>query len=183
VALTAKHPRLARWPFTLDADKAVEALLYVSQRVRCPTLHSLSKVLYHADKLHLSRYGRPITGDHYVAMKHGPVPSAMYDILKTIRGDSKLPLPPGAQDALSVQNGYEVIPRRDADMRVLSASERQCLDASAAEHGAKSFTQLTEDSHGPAWQAADENDVIVLESLLLEIDNRDELIAHLSGDD
>ena len=180
--IKAEHPHLPRWPFTFDTDKAVEALLFVASRIPDPTFHSLAKVLYHADKLHLSRFGRPITGDHYIAMKHGPVPSATYDILKTIRGDSRLPLPARAREALDVANNHFVRPRRAADERVLSASEKECLAVSATAHGAKTFAQRSAESHGPAWQAADENDVIVLENLLLEVDNPEELRAHFSQD-
>jgi uncharacterized phage-associated protein len=178
----AESRRLPRWPFALDADKVVEAVLFVTQRIPNPTLHSISKVLYYADKMHLSRYGRPISGDRYIAMKHGPVPSAAYDILKTLRGDSPFPLPERARGALGVEN-YTVRALRAADETVLSASEMECLASSAAEHGAKSFKQRSAESHGPAWQAADENEIIELESLLLEIDNRDELREHFTHDD
>ena len=178
----AQSRRLPRWPFALDTEKAIEAALYIAHRVRTPTLHVISKVLYHADKAHLGRYGRPISGDRYVAMKHGPVPSATYDIFKTLRGESNFPLPESARTAMSVDD-YTVRPLRPADETVLSESERECLAASAAEHGNKSFNQRTAESHGPAWQAAGENDLIVLESLLLEIDNRDELREHLAQDD
>jgi uncharacterized phage-associated protein len=172
--------QLPRWPFALDTDKAVEAVLFVAARIQKPSFHSISKVLFHADKAHLSRYGRPISGDHYVAMKHGPVPSATYDILKTLRGESAFPLPERALGALDVQ-GYSVRALRQADEGVLSKSDIECLTESAREHGAKSFGQRSEESHGPAWQAADENDMIVLENLLLEIENRDELRQHFSG--
>jgi uncharacterized phage-associated protein len=178
----AESRRVSRWPFMLDIDKVVEAVVFVAARIPNPTLHSVSKVLFHADKMHLSRYGRPISGDRYVAMKHGPVPSAAYDILKTLRGDSSYPLPGRAQGALAVEN-YTVTAQRAADETVLSASEMECLAASAAEHGAKSFAQRSAESHGPAWQAADENELIGLESLLLEIDNRDELREHFTHDD
>src|ERR1035438_7135460 len=122
----AEIDRLPRWPFALDTDKAVEAVLYVAARMQKPSLPSISKVLFHADKMHLSRYGRPISGDRYVAMKHGPVPSAAYDILKTLRGDSSYPLPGRAQGALAVEN-YTVTAQRAADETVLSASEMECL--------------------------------------------------------
>src|ERR1017187_2521609 len=148
----ADSGRLPRWPFALDTDKAVEAALYVAARIPNPTLHSISKVLFHADKSHISRYGRPISGDRYVAMKHGPVPSATYDILKTLRGDSTFPLPQRARDALSVE-GYTVRVMRPADESVLSQSDIECLAESASENGAKSFSHLTAQSHGPAWQA------------------------------
>jgi uncharacterized phage-associated protein len=172
---------LPRWPFRLDTDKAVESVLYIVARIPNPTIHSISKVLFHADKAHLSRYGRPISGDRYIAMRHGPVPSATYDMLKTLRGDSEFPLPERARDSLSVE-GYAVRAMRPADERVLSHSELECLAESAHDHGAKSFNQRTAESHGPAWLAADENDVIALESLLLEIDNRDELREHFAQD-
>lgn len=174
--------QLPRWPFALDPDKAVEAVVFLVARVKEPSLHSVAKVLYHADKLHLSRYGRPITGDWYVAMKFGPVPSATYDILKTLRGDAKFPLPERAS-ALKVEGQYVVRATRKADAGVLSVSECECLEASATEHGRKSFDERTADSHGPAWEAADENGMIRLESLLLEIDNREELRSFFLHDD
>jgi uncharacterized phage-associated protein len=174
--------RIPRWPFVLDTDKVVEAALFAVSRITNPTLHSVSKVLYHADKMHLSRYGRPISGDRYIAMKHGPVPSATYDILKTLRGDSTFPLPERARGAFGVET-YCVRALRAADESVLSASEMECLAASAEAHGAKSFAQRSAESHGPAWEAADENDVIVLENLLLEIENQDELREHFTHDE
>jgi len=179
---TVEKRRLRGWPFALDTDKVVEAVVFVADRIPEPTLHSVSEVLFHADKMHLSRYGRPISGDRYIAMRHGPVPSAAYDILKALRGDSSFPLPERARGALGVEN-YAVLALRAADEKVLSASEMECLAASAAEHGAKSFAQRRAESHGPAWHAADENELIELESLLLEIDNRDELREHLTHDD
>lgn len=42
----------------------------------------LLKLLYIADRESLRRTGRPITYDHVVAMKHGPVLSRLYDIIK-----------------------------------------------------------------------------------------------------
>jgi len=180
--LNPEPRRLPRWPFAVDIDKVVEVVTFVAGRIPDPSLHAISKVLYHADKAHLSRYGRPISGDYYVAMKFGPVPSATYDILKTLRGDSNFPLPASAAGALRVED-YSVSALREADASVLSVSERECLAESAREHGAKSFHRRTEESHGPAWNAADENGVIGLENLLLEIDNPDELREHLAQDE
>ncbi|WP_163005992.1 Panacea domain-containing protein [Methylobacterium brachiatum] len=46
------------------------------------TQYDIVKSLFVADRAHLNRFGRPITYDNYVAMKHGPVPSLAYDFLK-----------------------------------------------------------------------------------------------------
>lgn len=42
----------------------------------------LMKLLYLADRESLDRYGDPISGDHMVSMKHGPVLSQTYDLIK-----------------------------------------------------------------------------------------------------
>src|SRR5688572_27911004 len=179
----AQSHRLPRWPFPFDAEKAIEAILLVAPQIKQPTLHSVAKILYQADRLHLGRYGRPITGDRYVAMKHGPVPSAVYDVLKTLRGDAQMTLPEGAAQALTVENSYSVRPMRAAKLDVLSKSEQACLMQAVREHGAKNFRELTDESHDAAWDAAGDNDVIELEHFLLTLENRDELRAHFLHED
>lgn len=42
---------------------------------------ALMKLLYLVDRAALVRYGRPVTGDRVVAMKHGPVLSRVYDLV------------------------------------------------------------------------------------------------------
>jgi uncharacterized phage-associated protein len=72
-------------PFTYDPKAALSAVLYVASRIPDPTFHKVATVLYFADRKHLERYGRLIFGDSYVATKHGPVPSGVYDLLKSAR--------------------------------------------------------------------------------------------------
>src|SRR5258705_2140806 len=75
--------------FKFDREKAISAIKVVLKNVdgKCD-FHRLFKILYFAEQKHLSKYGRPIFGDTYIAMKDGPVPSDIYDILKIIKGDS-----------------------------------------------------------------------------------------------
>ena len=42
---------------------------------------ALMKLLYLADREALIRFGKPITGDRVVSMKHGPVLSRVYDLV------------------------------------------------------------------------------------------------------
>ena len=74
-----------------DKIKTLNALLYVASRVQRKDIHKIFKIIYFADRQHLADWGRPITGDTYIAMEAGPVPSRMYDMLKIVRGDSYLP--------------------------------------------------------------------------------------------
>lgn len=43
----------------------------------------LLKLLYAAERTSLQRFNRPIIGDKYVSMDHGPVVSRIYDLIKS----------------------------------------------------------------------------------------------------
>ncbi len=67
---------------------AIQAILYILKKMggTCD-IHKCHKILYFADNEHLSKYGRSITGDAYVRMDFGPVPTCIYDLFKAVRGD------------------------------------------------------------------------------------------------
>ncbi len=169
---------------TFELDHGLELILYVANRVTDATFHSISKILYFADKLHLSRYGRLMSGDSYVAMKHGPVPSAIYDLLKFAGGKVDRFTPPewaqAAAAAIEVPNAHSVRPRRCEDSSQISASEKSCLDQSIAENADLSFGQLTDKSHDGAWNEAGDNDLIDLSSIARTLPNAVEVLAHLN---
>jgi hypothetical protein len=62
-----------------EAESLSFSILDLLEKTVQSTIHSVSKVLYFADKEHLEKYGRFICGDSCYAMKHGPVPSQIYD--------------------------------------------------------------------------------------------------------
>jgi len=173
---------LPRWPFRYDQQKGLEALLFVIKNLNEPTLHSVSKIFYHADREHISRFGRPISGDQYVAMKHGPVPSKTYDMMKYVRGDGTFSVSEKVKAAFEVVNARNLVALRDPNLQILSQSEMECLKQAIDEHGKKSFKTLTNESHDAAWDSADENDLIALKGFLLTIDNHAELIEHFLND-
>jgi len=74
-------------------DKIAEALLHLIHRAadkkEYVTQFDLVKTFFFADTAHLEEYGRPVTYDNYVAMKHGPVASEAYDMLKETYYHSK----------------------------------------------------------------------------------------------
>ena len=61
--------------------QAIAALLHFHGTKEMSYLRML-KLLYIADRESLKKTGQPITGDHVVAMKHGPVLSGVYDLVK-----------------------------------------------------------------------------------------------------
>lgn len=49
-----------------NSEKSLQAVLYIANRVERKDFHKIFKVLYFADREHLIKYGRPITGDTYI---------------------------------------------------------------------------------------------------------------------
>lgn len=167
-------------PFEFDAKVAIEAILFIANKSQAPTFHHIVKLLYFADRLHLQRYGRLICGDDYVAMKHGPVPSGIYDMLKAIRYGQTNDHFPELKSAFQV-NDYTVIPLRSPDLEWLSDSDVECLTEALSVYDNLSFNQLTDLSHDDAWQSADQDDFISLEALVSSVGNPNQLLEHLNN--
>lgn len=154
--------------FKFDPEKALEAILYVARNTRNPGFHLVSKILYFADQAHLRDYGRFITGDLYVAMKHGPVPSGAYDMMKWARNQQggSFRLSGQLEEAFEVRNGHCIHPCREPQLDLLSESELECLQRAIEQYGNLSFSRLADISHDEAWNSADENDFIDLAAIV-----------------
>ena len=154
--------------FRFEEKKALSAILYISQKLTerhqvCkeakPDMHRISKILYFADRKHLARYGRPILGDHFVAMKDGPVPSKTYDLMKAIKGESPFCSADKFSDHFEVK-GFMVHPKMAPDLAEFSESDIECINESLQENQDLSFGQLRDKSHDWAYNRASENNRI-----------------------
>jgi uncharacterized phage-associated protein len=154
--------------FRFDERKALAAILYISGKLierhqvskeTKPDMHRISKILYFADRKHLARYGRPILGDHFVAMKDGPVPSKTYDLMKAIKGESPFCNAENFKASFEVK-GFMVHPKQAADMDEFSESDIECINESLQENQDLTFGQLRDKSHDWAYNRASENNRI-----------------------
>ncbi len=130
--------------FKLDKAKAKAALLYIATNVTAIDEHKLYKILYFAEQKHLVQYGRPITGDAFIKMPFGPVPSYLRDrICNNIEPDNSF-----------LKNGILIIPNEYPDEDELSQSDIECLNESIEENKSLTFFQLRDKSHQLAWNSA-----------------------------
>ena len=136
-----------------DKMKTLNALLFVANRVQRKDFHKIFKIIYFADRQHLADWGRPITGDTYIAMDAGPVPSRLYDMMKIVRGDSYLPDFEGLSQFFLIENWMYVNPLQDADLDQLSLNEQEVLDACIAKYAELSYDEIKEKSHDVAWRS------------------------------
>jgi uncharacterized phage-associated protein len=151
--------------FRFDPDKGLEVLLYISNRISNKDLYWVLKVPYLADKYHLREAARLICGNTYYAMKDGPVPSDMYDLIKDVRDNRRSPHLDRARAAFHVE-GNTIQPKRDANGEFFSKTDIECLDRAIREIGGLSFNELKNLTHDAAYESADSNGEMSLEAIV-----------------
>jgi uncharacterized phage-associated protein len=124
--------------YTLNRTKAINSLLHICNSLGGAwDMYSLLKILYFAECKHLLSYGRPITGDAIMAMKHGPVPSFAYDTVKAASINKKY----------FEFEDYIITAKTNADLTTLAESEIECLNASIEDNKHLGFGDLKHKSH------------------------------------
>ncbi|WP_069472188.1 Panacea domain-containing protein [Candidatus Marithrix sp. Canyon 246] len=149
-------------PFVFNIKKAIEAILYIAASVEQPSFDRICKIMYFADKQHLEKYGRFICGDNYIAMKDGPIPSGMYDLLKS---DS-------TKQNFRVQDEFLIHLLRAAQLDYFSESDLECLKQASQ----LSIQELSKDL---SWQTVDENDYIKIEQIIATFSDAESLLDYL----
>jgi uncharacterized phage-associated protein len=141
-----------RVAFLFDFARAHAALLHLASKM-LPAFDKgkACKLLFLADKLHLVRYGRPITGDEYWALEHGPVPSKVLKLLNDVEGGPATSVEAKALTAsLELDRTYaypRLISKLAPDHEQLSKSDVEALDRIAELHGSKTFAELRALTH------------------------------------
>ncbi|MCD8285404.1 MAG: SocA family protein [Prevotellaceae bacterium] len=166
-----------------NKDVTLNAVLYITEKSGGKAdMHKIFKTLYFADREHLCKYGRSITGDFYRALQYGPVPSNTSDIFRAIRGDSffayaSAPL----QGYFHFVNKYIIAPDKKCDKDYLSDTDIECLDFGINICKDLSLSELTELSHGLAWQNTAYDKEMSVGDILRENGDTDEYAEYISG--
>ena len=163
-------------------DVTIQAILYILQKMGgvCD-IHKCHKILYFSDNEHLSRFGRSITGDSYIKMEWGPVPTCVYDLLKAVRGNSYF----AAQVENIRKNMFHFVNQKDIqstsapDMDYLSQSEVDILDKYISQFKDLTFQQVSELSHGFAWSNTKRYGEISVRDRLTELGDNDGYIEFI----
>jgi hypothetical protein len=142
-----------KWNRSFDANKALAAIAYLVQETGAD-LYSVMKMLYLADKAHLGKYGRSVTGDEFTAMSKGPVPEGAYGLCKFVRGErSYFDAMPDARERVVLTGNVFSFPTPPT-FDELSISDRRALDEVAGVFKAGGWEAVKDASHDGAWKAA-----------------------------
>ena len=124
----------------------------------------LNKILWWADFLSYARHGTPITGVEYQRIKNGPAPKRLVPIRNQLAANN---------DAAVQKRTYfkriqnRVVPLRDADYSLFTGEQIALVDEMISGLWEDSATQVSEASHGKAWEIAKEGQSIPYESIFL----------------
>ena len=161
--------------FDFDKEKTLNVILYIVERLHRRDLHKVFKILYFADREYLANYGYPITGDKYVAMQAGPVPSKVYDIVKIVRGDSYVSDFENLRSYFTIEDWSYIKPTKAANMRKIAPAEIEVIDQCLEKYGNMTYEEIKEKSHDVAWRNTARDYIINIEAIARE--------AGLSADD
>lgn len=149
--------------FEVNGPKAVEAVLYLLKkrnRKDGENIYNVLKALFEADKFHLNKHARPVTGDTYIRMPYGTVPSTVKNI---IDGDFITLgfLNIGAAPFKKFEKKHHLKANREPDMDYLSESDVEALDAGADKYLGLSFGEVHDLNHQePCWLNSEPNQAI-----------------------
>lgn len=143
--------------FKFNWGKAIQAIDFIARRQPGVTQYYVSKIMFFADREHLLDYGRPIIGDRYVAMEHGPVPSSVLNLLKNDSGfpDEMIDLLHSRVGIDPVGNKQHIYSKELGDFPDLSGTDKQYLGEAVERYGRMPFSRLKELSReDPVYEAA-----------------------------
>jgi len=135
-----------------DVSKALEAVLWVVAAKPGIDIYLVCKCLYFADVKHLSRYGRSIFGEKYIADTYGPRGEAAYGLMRHRMGELIALEKPDVPVRVMTVPPWTVTADRGPDGECLSESDVEALAEALAENGDKSFHDLYRETHAhPAY--------------------------------
>lgn len=151
--------------FDVNERKALEAIVYVLSKRATVNVYNLLKVIYAADKYHLNNEARPVTGDVYIKMPYGTVPSVIYDMTKL----ESLPLACTGLDEYPFEkvNGHDLKAKRTPDLSFFSESDIEALEYGIKEYIDLAFKEVEQKNHSEkCWIEGELNSPISYESMI-----------------
>lgn len=140
---------------TYEKERLVQFVLYILNKVGGLDHYHIFKILYFAEAKHIAKWGVRMLNDDICALKYGPVPSKLYDAVKS-RNELSDRLWQGIERADEDASNV-LMPKEAVNMDYISEAEREALDAAIAENAQLSFSELLKKSHDAAWREAFNN--------------------------
>jgi uncharacterized phage-associated protein len=133
--------------FKINHEKCIEAVLYVIDALKGSiNKYNLMKVIFEADKYHLNNHARPVTGDTYIAMEYGTVPSAIKNYID--RNHWYLELINREEFPFKLDTSQHLV-KSDIkpNLDFLSETDKEALDIGIKKYGTLPFKEVERLNH------------------------------------
>jgi hypothetical protein len=120
--------------FKHSPQKIIEAMAWCLNRSGPKDILFVLKWLFYIDKFHIQKYGRPVTGDVYTHLKHGPTPNWAYNSLQGKISDPVL--------ADTIANAFSIIEESSSRKKTVKAKRlpnMNCFSVSDTEEMERAF--------------------------------------------
>ena len=141
-------------------------MLYIIQNIKPEkrTVYFIVKAAFLAHQKHMVNYCVPMLEDTIKALKFGPVPSDIYDILKIARGEDKVYRYHKNTDLDIILNALEFedefySTKENPDLEELSPAVMDCLNAAIEMANRMTFDEVVRTTHKGEWYKAFNNPV------------------------
>jgi hypothetical protein len=118
----------------------------------------LNKIVVFADFTAFARTGSPISGVEYMREKNGPVPRKMKPVLAQLERERSIAI---AQVPIFGKTEHRVLPLREPNLDLFTPWDIAIIDEVIAMAWDKNGTELSDFSHGRAWEVAGESGVTI----------------------
>lgn len=165
--------------FKFAPQKAQAAIHWMVSQRRDLDLHAALKSCYFADKSHLNEHRRPIFGATYRAMRFGPVPLEIYEMMK---GEALWKAELNTEEFPWDLEGYRLrlVGNSEPELDVLAETDMDHLRNGFAASVAMDFNERTSATHGPDWQRADLG-IMRYEDMIEEGPKKEDIISYLQA--
>jgi len=149
-----------------NIKKFKEVLLYVLGKIGAkPNIGetALYKLLYFIDFDFYEKFEEQLTGARYVKNHYGPTPVEFQKIVEEMEGKGEIER---VKSRYFQYDQKKYLPRRESDLRRLSAQEVKHIDEVLARLSDKNAIELTEYSHSDVpWRVHKDGEIISYESV------------------
>ena len=167
--------------FSADHEKILETIIYIASTEKEPMHYrKIAYLIYFADKTHLEKYARTITGDDYIAIYQGIVPAHVYVNLLNSKYNVNNP------NFHISYNG--IIVDRVVDLNEFSESDIEILDKTIQVYSKFPLWQLQEFARDSIWRKiwveGDKKKAINVDMLdvIQSVDDENSLLNYLTRD-
>ena len=159
--------------FRINYKKLVNVILYIVEKSDGSiNKYNLMKILFEADKHHMQKHIRPVTGDRYIKMKKGTVPVETLSIINGRVKEVKKCLGGAEMDKLPFQHNREkhlVVSKEKAYRGCLSKSDIKALDQGIKEYGGLKPDEVEKKNHQEkCWKDTPDGKQINYEDIITE---------------